>query len=124
MTWTADELTSIREWSEDWMPDSVRVLRNSGTINAIGGRTLNWGTVGTISCRIRPAKTGTSGSEQLHQDAVAAESRWEIVVPEGSDILREDRVIVITSGKRYDVVDINDAGTDRMDMRLDCVHRA
>jgi len=118
--WSSDELAGNRSWTDAWMPGTCYLLTNAGTVNSIGGQENSWGTVGTVSCRVRPMP-GQSAMEGAKQESNAADSEWEIVVPVGTTVNRKQRAKV--AGVVYHIIAVVDDKSDNPDKRLRVVRR-
>lgn len=117
---SAAELASIRAASAEWFPNTAYVLRNSGTQNAIGGQIASWGTIGTITCRVREDGQGNE-VDGVAQSGLVADQEWEIVVSYDDDVTVEDRLVI--DGNTYHVTGSSSGRSSAPDMRLTAVRR-
>lgn len=114
-----DELSFARQCSIDWMPEVAYILRNAGAVNAIGGREISWGTIGTVACRAYASSS--EGVEGEANGVIAADGVWTLVVPHDTDVTVKDRVELSTA--TYSVISNDHGRTTNVDIRLKAIRR-
>lgn len=119
---TADELASIRDASEAWMPDTAYIMSNAGTVSRIGGRTQSFGTIGTVAARFRQG-FGAHSTDGERQSAVVTDSEWEIVVPSDAGVTTQHVLKRASTGVTYSVTGTNADRSNAADQRCSAVRR-
>lgn len=91
---SANELAQMRrDQDRTLLHETCTLLTAASSTNAIGERTLTWGTAGTaVPCRLMPTPMlpwarGVAGQ-------VATQAYWSLTLPHGTAISPGDRVVI------------------------------
>lgn len=102
---TDDEITAMRATVDGALPETgVLVKRSTPAADGMGGSTLTWATVATVTCRISP---NTTREEELAGDRVTNTQRWLLTFPAGTDVRPADRIVA--GARTFDVSSIRGA---------------
>lgn len=93
----AAELASLQAEELLAMPDTAVILRRIGT-NSSGGTGGSYLPVGTTRCRVTAS---LAANEPIIAAELASLTRYQMVVPDGTDIRPSDRIVY--SGKTFEI---------------------
>ena len=101
---TADELTSMRTFGDDFFPDTCTIQTPTQSVDATGSPIETFAnTYTSVACRVDPAN---SGSEQVKSLALEGKSSWWLNIPYNQAI--DETYQVIHSGVTYQIVFVVD----------------
>ena len=112
----------MRDCLELSLPDTCVISRASTVVDGMGGRTETWATVHSgVSCRVSPS-VDRSENERQTADRDSSRTRWIITVPDGTDLLRTDRVTAL--GRTFEVNSVYGGRTWDLGFRADLLEIA
>lgn len=83
-------LDFLRSLSEQFLPDTCSVMRNTPTQSG-DGASESWASVATVACRVSPLASGST--ENVGADeSIRAVNQWTIWLPYGTDVTVADRI--------------------------------
>ena len=101
---SAAEIASMRATQATAWPDSVIVIRASGTVDGMGGYTQGTAAIGTVAGRIMPMNS-ISASELLGAAQPVSAERYWLTVAYDADVNVQDTVKV--GGQLLYVTEVN-----------------
>jgi len=112
------ELASMRaDMRDTFLYDTATLRRDTQkTTSPVGGTVSGWQTIGTLRCRVRPAKRQ---GEPIVASRLEAQADVEIIFEPGVDVRSGDRVR--TSGVEYEVIGSDGPRTDALLLVVPCV---
>ncbi len=114
---TTSGLAWMRSMQLQAMPGTVVIQRHTLTRDSMGGFTETWAAVGTVTARIYPQNN--QRSEYVAGERVAAETRWNITMPVGTDVSAEDRIAY--QSRTWEVVGVNNDEMWQTAVRCECI---
>lgn len=117
-----DELAQMRADVAQMLPDMCVIQRAVRTIDAAGRGSVNWVAVGTVACRLDPARYRTQQMDTSGGREALSNLFW-LTIAYDSDVLMHDRRVV-HNGLVYEVRTLLDdhswnVGRQAMVVRLD-----
>jgi hypothetical protein len=96
--------------------DTCTILTPTTSANAIGERTITWGTAGTaVACRLRPSGRAPTGIPVGGQENTVAP--WVVTLPHGTAVNPGDRLVI--DSVTYEVLQTWDEETWKTASRVD-----
>ncbi len=114
MSLGTDELASMRATAQSAMPDQCQVQRVTRASDGAGGFTETWVTVATLPCAIAPMRGRPE--ERAIAEQIKARVLWVLLVPAGSDVRTEDRLVVGTR-----TFEVHGTGERSYEITNDCI---
>jgi len=117
----AGDIALMRDVVETTLAGTAVIQRSTGTTDGMGGSTRTYAASGTVSARIDPVTLRQGGERQQGGRAIG-ESNWVVVMPQGTDVQRTDRIVI--SGGTFEVAEIRTPQTWELLTRAECVRLA
>jgi hypothetical protein len=115
---TAGDLALMRDTLESSLPGTAVIQRQGFTSDGMGGSIGSaWTAVGTVPARRDPVRTRI-GEERMFGGRGIGESTWVVVMPEGTDVRRTDRIVL---GGTLEVVEVRTPQSWELMTRAECV---
>lgn len=119
MTWlSSGDLSWMRDMQEQWLSDTVVVMRRTDTSDGMGGYSESWAAVGTAMGRVRPQNL-RGRAEVVTGGQPTSLQRWDITLEQGTDVGVDDRVTC--NGRVYEVQRVNNDETWQTAVRVEAI---
>lgn len=115
-----DELASIRDTVEEWLPDTCTITRPDGGQTSAGRADGTPSTVASnVPCRVEP--DNDRRREVEHQSGVFANPQWRITMPHDTPAVKPQDTIVVTNLGTFKVQAATSGRSIAADVVVNCV---
>ncbi len=122
MALSIDDLEAMRATSDESLPDTCELVRDTLTRDGGGGHVATPGAPVAVACRVAPMRLTRSSAqaETIEVERVVEQSLWIVTMPHGTEITPEHRIRHVEGDRVLEVVEVLSPRSYSIQSRASC----